>query len=315
MSAVNLRPCLVVTSCTGRKRGGAQSVSLADMPLRVDLDGLAKAWVCALHRSSGERRLVGSYYAGRGFSEALTVAAHLRAPLGVVSAGLGLIYGVDEVPPYDLTIGGGAGSIAERLSRYGRTPADWWDALNDARGEAYPFARLFGRYAGATLLLALPGTYLAMVQHELACLSTSDIRRIRIFTSEAGGSAVPAVLASQVMPYDPRLESVLPGTLNDFPQRALNHFVLTLGGHLVSTEKGRALVKDSMERSHRRVLPKRTRLSDEEICVVLRRQWGLHHGQSARLLRYLRDDALVSCEQTRFRKLWLQVGAEFGEDR
>ncbi|EJY58328.1 hypothetical protein PACIG1_5859 [Pseudomonas aeruginosa CIG1] len=52
---------------------------------------------------------------------------------------------------------------------------------------------------------------------------------------------------------------------------------------------------------------KRRRASDEEVKALLIAAWGTHNGSSTRLLRYLRDDALVACEQSRFRSLWLEL--------
>ena len=48
---------------------------------------------------------------------------------------------------------------------------------------------------------------------------------------------------------------------------------------------------------------------------MLHKSWESHGGSSTRLLRYLRDEALVACEQGRFRSLWHQVRAERSQRR
>lgn len=301
---------LVITSCTSRKKGGYRSIPWAPSPGCSTAEELAQAWVASVGERDAGGVPVRDYYAGRAFSEALSVADYLHAPLGVVSAGLGLVYGDELAPPYDLTITNGSNSVLGRLVDFGQGTSDWWSALNNAWKRSYPFSRLFGFYAPATVLVALPSTYLGMVQGELAGLDRRYIKRLRIFTSGSALATLPAALQSQVMPYDLRLESVLPGTQSDFPQRALRHFVDSLNAHFLDVEQARALVSSAMSNLRPRVLPERMRLSDAEIRDVLRRNWSAYEGHSSKLLRYLRDTALISCEQGRFRQLWIEVRAE-----
>ena len=67
---------------------------------------------------------------------------------------------------------------------------------------------------------------------------------------------------------------------------------------------------DALSDLKQRTLPQRRRADDDEILQLLRTHWDAYKGQSSRLLRFLRDDALVACEQSRFRALWLQLRAE-----
>ncbi|MGF6923880.1 hypothetical protein OKW28_008077 [Paraburkholderia sp. 40] len=55
------------------------------------------------------------------------------------------------------------------------------------------------------------------------------------------------------------------------------------------------------------VIPVRERKTDSEILALLRKNWDRFDGTSARLLRFLRDEALVACEQSRFRNLWCHL--------
>jgi hypothetical protein len=87
-----------------------------------------------------------------------------------------------------------------------------------------------------------------------------------------------------------------------------------LGGHALSLETARQKVLDAMSNLHKPVLPERQRKTDHEILLLLRQNWHRLNGSSARLLRYLRDDALVSCEQSRFRLLRQRFIAELNEN-
>lgn len=123
---------------------------------------------------------------------------------------------------------------------------------------------------------------------------------------------MPWHLADCVMPYDDRLESVrnYAGTQSDFAQRALRHFVEALGATSLPLEEARAMVAAALARRPRRPRSMGRRMSDDEIQRVLTAQWARHAGSSTRLLRYLRDEARISCEQKRFSRLWQALAAE-----
>ncbi|MCY1302000.1 hypothetical protein D9M70_516380 [compost metagenome] len=110
------------------------------------------------------------------------------------------------------------------------------------------------------------------------------------------------------MPYDDRLESSqLAGTRADFPQRSMRHFVELIAAPTDSSSADHQAVTDAMSALTPMGTVKRRRASDEEVKALLIAAWGTHNGSSTRLLRYLRDDALVACEQSRFRGLWLEL--------
>jgi hypothetical protein len=114
------------------------------------------------------------------------------------------------------------------------------------------------------------------------------------------------------MPYDDRLESVrnYAGTQSDFAQRALRHFVEALRAAPLPLKEARASVSRALARRPRRSRSIGRRTSDDEIRRVLTAQWTRHVGSSTRLLRYLRDEARISCEQKRFSRIWQSLVAE-----
>ena len=121
----------------------------------------------------------------------------------------------------------------------------------------------------------------------------------------SSASALPAAVRPTLVPYDARLDAILPGTRADFSQRALLHFVrsVALKGNAQGRDADHAAVEVALrdvvapDRLHR---PRRT---DAEILQLilarLRSQSGI-----ARILRALRDDEGVACEQARFSRLY-----------
>jgi hypothetical protein len=268
------------------------------------------AWRSALD-SVESRHAAGDLYGGRAIREAEAAAALMDAPLYVVSAGLGLISVRDLIPAYDLTIAATGATLLPALKDLGLAPKDWWRALNGAVGVASPVTALMRDHPNSIVYIAMPATYLNLIVDELAALPDLDRHRLRIVTSPAWRREASPDLVSQSLPYDERLESTpFAGTRADFPQRALRHFIQALGGNALSIEHGRAAVAEAMATQTLKVLPERRRCTDIEICCLLRQHWKRNGGSSSRLLRVLRDELLIKCEQTRFRDLWRNVHAE-----
>lgn len=267
---------------------------------------LARLWKEELSKSR-TRLPAGELYLGRSVVDAREAASLTGARLAFVSAGLGLTDANALAPHYDLTVSPGAGSISPVLAQLNSTAAEWWIALNS--GPA--IARLISSQLTKTVFLALPSGYLDMVSQDLQHCTANCAKKLRIFTSEKGRAAVPEHLQRSVMPYDERLEGTpFSGTRADFPQRALRHFIEELHGHRLSLGKGIAAVESALTGLTAPNIPDRTRLGDEEIADLLRNNWRNYEGSSTRLLRFLRDEALVACEQGRFRRIWLELCQE-----
>jgi len=161
---------------------------------------------------------------------------------------------------------------------------------------------------GGHILVALPATYLTMVAPQIEELPGAAHRRLRIFTRMPLHS-IPVALAPYTMPYDKRFDGIgapYQGTQGDFAQRALLHFVERI---LLAEPRGRhethAEAVDAFLASLRAPpIPNRRRLSDREVIGLIHRHWDTVSGQSSRMLRFLRDDLNVACEQGRFRDLF-----------
>jgi hypothetical protein len=246
-------------------------------------------------------------------AEAKQVAAVLDAPLYVASAGLGLVSAVDDVVSYDLTASGPQGGLQEVLQRFGASSAQWWSLVCRGRG----IAHLLAQHPCAVLMAALPANYVEMVIRDLCDGPSSALERVRLFTSQAGASALPGKLTGMVMPYDQRLESITgyAGTRADFPQRAMRHFVEQLGGRGLDQAEAHAAIKEALCSHELRRSVQRQRVDDDAIKALIRLQWRVTGGRGSVLLRYLRDDARIACEQGRFAGLWREVRAEMDRSR
>ena len=289
----------IVTNCTQRKAPTESKIDLVRLPSQLGVEELASAWLDVVSEASRELP-ADQMYRGRSIADATASAAFVESSWFVISAGLGLVRSSEKIPAYECTVASGS-ELCYRLKTAGATTADWWSAITSHQPR--PLSRLISH---APTLLALPSSYLQMVHDDLAEVSTSESKHLRIFTSAAGARVVPSHLVNCVMPYDDRLEAMEghAGTRSDFAQRALRHFVETLEATTLPIEEARSRVLTALEGRTSPVRLTGRRMSDEEIQRVLTEQWNRHAGSSTRLLRYLRDEAGISCEQKRFRKLW-----------
>ena len=294
----------IVTNCT-RRKSAVVRIDLTLLPQVREVERLAEAWQRLVDRAepSGPAQAL---YQGRSIADTAAAAAKIGSSWYVVSAGLGLVRSDQPVPAYECTVAAGS-ELGGRLGLSGATTNDWWNAITAS--EPRPLSRLIARSA---TLLALPSTYLRMVHDDLAHVSAVTAKQLRIFTSTAGAQFVPRNLANCVMPYDDRLESVprYAGTRSDFAQRALRHFVEALEAGSLPLEEARASVTAALHMRQRPVRSSGRRTSDDEIRMALTVHWTRHAGSSTRLLRYLRDEARISCEQKRFSRIWQALAVE-----
>ena len=288
----------VITNCTNRKRSGTGQPISTHRLSTEDFGAFTNAWLARVSKAAPKLKAV-DLYVGRSFNDATTVTKHLGGKLYVVSAGIGLIHSGKEIPPYNLTVSGGTASINTRLRKLGATVQDWWGMIN--QGNKNPIANLVNTSSSGEVLIALPANYIHMISEDLTRIENEQINRLRIFTSTAGVNELPATLKNNAMPYDERLEgSPFPGTRTDFAQRALRHFVLELGAHELPLSEAKLKVERALNAYDIPVIPKRKRITDIEIASLIRKHWHRLDGNVSHLLRCLRDDELVACEQGRF---------------
>lgn len=312
------RDVIVITSCTNRKKKSGTVLTLEGAEHASSVVALAQRWHQQVQSLSTDAlRPARELYMGRSISEARQAAKAAAAPLYIASAGHGLVRGDECIPSYDVTVAAAVdNSLYQCLLRLDAGPAAWWQALIQAFGAQRSLVQLVETSPSALILLAVPAAYLQLLADELAQLDDSALTRLRIVTSLHGAASLTPRLQSSVMPYDERLEGLngYAGTRSDFPQRALRHFVEVVRGHALPLEQAREQVRQVLAVLQRPVLPERQRKSDEEIIALLREHWQRLNGSATGLLRYLRDEALVSCEQSRFRTLRQHVLVERNDE-
>src|SRR5690606_38494001 len=98
----------------------------------------------------------------------------------------------------------------------------------------------------------------------------------------------------------------------DFAQRAARHFAETIvraspGG---SIEDHAGMVREALAKWQFPTVFERARLDDDSLLELIRTHWEEAGGKSGRLLRVLRDDLHVACEQGRFAALARRVRQE-----
>ncbi|TBB81003.1 hypothetical protein [Rhizobium ruizarguesonis] len=300
---------VIITACTMRKRFSPDPALIAASLSKGSLHSVGQDWRSRIAKAVGvaEAR---DLYAGRGMMEAKKAAAEAEATLFIASAGLGLVEASDVIPSYDLTVAKGLPSSIMSKLPPGTTEEGWWDQIAMKEGVARFDARLKGDQAH--LLVALPASYLKMLGGFLKALPAFKEGRLRVFTGSKQYEIDPE-LKPYHMPYDRRLDGgPAPGTLGDFAQRALRHFVTRiLPVSLTEDAKGHAEQVTLAQAGWERPTSKSgARLNDDELLQTIRTEWDSVHGRSTQLLRKLRDELGIACEQGRFARLAATVRAE-----
>ncbi len=246
-------------------------------------------------------------YCGRVVTEALKATELLRADLSFVSAGLGLVGWQENIPSYNLTVAPGApDSIQDRIQG-AFSPGAWWKGLLKARGVQGTLDAAIKACDGDLILLALPASYLAMLEEALVALKPETLTTLRIIGPRRE-TDLPGPLRGQWLPYDARLDnpkSGFNGTASDFPQRALHHFVSVVlkGKTDGSVEKHRDRVDGLLKGLKPYVRSCGEQTTDDKLLKVLKQLWTRHSGVRSRMLRDLRDNTGLACEQKRFQRL------------
>lgn len=297
----------VITTCTSRKSAqptrSSTPVSLSRRPQAA----FQVAWIERLSTLPA-RHLVSQLYKGRGFGLAAGAATSVGAKLYVLSAGLGLVASDCQVPVYGLTVSPGqAESVAARVQG-DFDPAAWFEALLKGP-HSIQWADTFGDGRGR-VLIALTRPYAQMVGSSLRALPARSLARVRILGASLS-AFLPSELHCAIMPYDARLDAITPGTRADFSQRALDHFVREVACKVgyQDSEADRAAVRRALAKVTAPERARRPRQTDDEILRLIRKRLKSQSGV-ARVLRALRDQDGVACEQARFSRLYRAVVEE-----
>ena len=306
---------IVITNCTNRKRGVAHPSLNQSNISPGSLEFVLDQWVDSL-KNDHDLKLASDIYCGRGFREAEATSRILNCPLYIVSAGLGIINSNSSVPIYNLTASTKQEGSVLRKIQDGSTAIQWWSNISGASPFGTSLQRVMSDHPDDLILIALPATYFELIKDDLLRCPYIQQPRLRFFGKNLD-SILPNSLKRNWMPYDDRLDGIgvgHSGTQSDFAQRAMRHFALTV---LDQCREGSAnthsdLVIDSISPIGRRPIPKRDRLNDLEIGKAVSANWIKGKGQSSLLLRIIRDDLNIACEQKRFTRILNSVKQKIG---
>lgn len=306
---------IILTNCTNRKKGLVMPELTSDSLDSGPLNVVAKQWIDRLKSAQAEnlaKNLARETYCGRSFREAESSASSLDCPLYVVSAGLGIVNAEKFIPVYSLTVSSETtNSISKKISENISTNA-WWSKIIKGNPFGSSLADTIKSHPDGLILIALSRPYIELLWDELKNCPPHQHHRFRFFGKKLN-SALPASLSKNWMPYDDRLDYAGPGysgTQTDFAQRSLRHFVIEIlnkhqdGG---DAHMHYSMVQKLLSPLDRREIPKRQRVSDEEIVAAIRDNWECGKGQSSTLLRIIRRNLGIACEQSRFRDIYHTV--------
>lgn len=299
--------CLI-TTCTNRKRIALppplSAFSLPSTSQRL----LLEEWCSRLseHRPAGRASDV---YCGRGFREASMARDEVSGQLWVISAGLGFIADHAWIPSYSLTLSGsGPNSIRRKVTESSFSPTTWWEGITAHQGLTNPIHQLVLSNSSKLFVFALSQSYAALVQNDILMLPEEHLGRVRLI-GLAIGPVLDPKLQKLVMPYDERFNGscgINAGTRSDFAQRAMRHFVtiVLMSAKSNTLEEHSKLVNQAISGNSLPQVPRRKRLSDKEIMAIILNRLDSHRAGSSHMLRLLRDQENVACEQGRFKKLY-----------
>lgn len=295
---------LIISNCTNRKSSKLENIKpTASMYDASSADEFIREWFEILKNTSQKKPAI-TVYQGRTVSEIIRAKNLLNAEIVFLSAGLGIVKESDLIPNYDLTISEGANSLKKLLSKWKINESIWWEKLNN-KSNNHNFLNSIDGY----IFIALPHAYLQMLIPTLINMNNHQLKNIRLFLHPISYQSLPDKLKQCYMPYDYKIDnSIFTGTKVDYCQRCLHHFIKYIHAPNQNLMEASEIVKAFIHE-----LPplspkiRRTQLSDSEISNILLEGWDSFKGQSSKLLRYLRDDRNIACEQSRFQGLWRTI--------
>lgn len=300
---------IIITSCTRRKKSNLPAPLTADRLTPGTHNTVANEWLKNAKKSQ-VKISTEELYVGRAILEAKKAVDILKAQLIFASTGFGLIDSKTTVPNYDLTVVDTQDSIRRIIVDEPFSSQKWWSCINRIRGTKKLSTQL-EESPKLIIFLALPKAYLELIKQEFDGISKESSGRLRIFTSPDNANALPESIKSSYIPYDERFDGIgspVPGTRSDYPQRIMRHFIESIfdpNKPSLTLEKERVL--HVLRGMNFREKIERLRLNDGEIRNTIIQNWENGKLSSARMLRILRDDLAISCEQKRFSKIYREL--------
>lgn len=298
---------IIISNCTNRKSSKVEKIQPTSLMYETNnADHFIEEWFKILNSNNYKKSAV-SIYKGRSVSEIIRAKNHIDAEIFFLSAGLGIVKEDDLIPNYDLTISEGNNSLKPLLARWLIDESIWWEKLSRKS-----LNKDFINQTDGVIFISLPHTYLKMIIPTLIQMDDRKLKNIRLFLHPISYQSLPDNLKQCYMPYSYKIEnSEFSGTKVDYCQRCLHHFIKYIHepnqNIIVATESVKSFIEGLPPLAPR---VKRLQLNDNEISNIILEGWDVCKGQSSKLLRYLRDDKKIACEQSRFQGLWRTIKDE-----
>jgi hypothetical protein len=306
---------IAVTTCTDRKKFPVpDDLDASQLPVGPQSD-VARLWRERV-KSAGPVGIATEVYSGRSFQEAVFAARAGCGELRIISGGLGLIRGDDEIPSYSLSLVRQSSEfIGARVTGEPFNAARWWKEVQRS-AQSSPLAELLRTNPTTAVVIGISKAYLPLISEDLLSLEDRELDRLRLLGMGIW-NACPSRLQNCILPYDDRLDgpdSPIRGTRTDFSSRAMRHFIesVLVERQVGSIEDCKNTVIRLLGRWRRPKSVSRPSKTDEEIVALIRRNWKAIKGKSSLGLRYLRDVENIACEQGRFRSLFHRAAKEVG---
>ena len=295
----------LVANCSARKSAkAAAELSSAALTSGIQ-DAVARQWMDKVAAARATAK-ASELYMGRGVKRMHQLADRFNVPLYIASAGLGLLTASEIVPSYDLSVSSGNPAAVQRRIIGGFVAQHWWAAVQQSK-YARPISDLFRKHDRGLVLIAVSNAYVPLLVGDLSKLPNTQRDRLRLFG--AADAKYPADLRPFLMPYDARLDLLVRGSKVDFAQRAAEHFLLaaaTEEAFPIQLDEQRKWVEVELSRVTVKAREKREAVDDVRIREIAKEL--AHQGLSyTKALNTLRRQHGIACEQSRFRRLFLEA--------
>lgn len=307
----------IFTTCTLQKKGSIDDALHLGNFADLDARETSKRWTRRLELEGGPGLPARDLYQGSHWKESLVVEEtarelELSPDLWVLSAGYGLLHADETVVPYAASFAPGEDSIQNLKWRDSvpalHRPRYWWDWVNQREG-GEGLVRFLGNKGDTIYLFVLSQEYYAALEHELLELIGSGRNVILISAGlyRQRNKAAPMV-RPHILPFSDRFKQVDPYlnkvnvTLNvRLAKWLIANFAEKLTDGVDVLAPIVQEIADSVPDPERKPV---NRMTDEEVLAFIGKHFGPKHDSATKLLRKLRDEEGLSCEQKRFGSLF-----------
>jgi hypothetical protein len=298
----------LVVTCTNRKATTAPASLQARSLTGTSIISRAKIWS---DRLSGRTDGIpaATLYKGDHWSVIQSIASSrgaLKVNVWIASAGYGLISPRSRVVAYAATL---AGRHPDSVALSSDERRLWWTSLTTSPVRVLPLEprslrQVASKYSSSPLIIAASPEYIdAMADDILSASARLDSPNLLSVLCRAGGA--PTELEQFAVALNASFASELGGALTSLNARVVR-WLVSFGTADLTRSTVKRYVGQLAERCTARTVPKRARMSDAEVVLVIKREQRTQHRSRSALLRVLREKG-YAVEQARFGKIYNEV--------